>query len=90
MASATVSIIITDTANHSLVDIREKLLVKWNYLSGGNINWSPTGTAQDKLNFIEAYTAKNWFKKEYIEQLANEAAVTVAAAESEVDIQQGV
>lgn len=89
MASATVSIIITDTVNHSLVDIREKLLIRWNYLSGGNINWTPTGTAQDKLNFIEAFTAKNWFKKEYLEQLSVEAAATVAASESQIDIQQG-
>lgn len=85
MASAIVSITITDTAGHSLVTIREALLVKWNYLAGGGINWPPLGTSQDKLNFIQAYTAKNWFKFQYIEAL--QIASQNANNNADVDIQ---
>lgn len=85
MASVIISTTITDTPSHSLVTIREALLVKWNYLGGGGINWAPLGTAQDKLNFIQAYTAKNWFKFEYIETL--QIASQNANNNADVDIQ---
>lgn len=85
MASAQVIITITDTPSHSLVQIREALLIKWNYLGGGGMDWTPTGTANDKLLFIQAYTAKNWFKKEYKEQLQIVSQVANEAAD--VDIQ---
>lgn len=85
MASATVTITITDTASHSLVQIRDALLIKWNYLSGGGIGWVATGTGPDKLAFIQAYTAKNWFKKEYKEYLQLISQATNEAAD--VDIQ---
>lgn len=85
MASASVTITFTDTANHPLATVRDKLLIKWNYSGGGGINWVPLGTAQDKLNFIQKYTAKNWFKEQYIEVLQIESQNTNATAD--VDIQ---
>ena len=60
MASATLTITITDTPGHSLVQVRDRLLIKWNY--PGN------GTAQQKIDFIEAHLAQ-YIKRQYIEQL---------------------
>lgn len=78
MASATLSITVTDTANHPLATVRDKLLIKWNYPGGG--------TAQDKLDFIEAHIA-NYMKRQYLEQLDNESRAAIAEVETDVDIQ---
>lgn len=64
MASASLTITVTDTVNHPLALVRDKLLIKWNY--PGN------GTAQQKIDFIEAHLAK-YLKQQYIEQLQMEA-----------------
>lgn len=85
MASASITITITDTPNHPLATVRDKLLIKWNYLSGGGIGWVPTGTGPDKLDFIEAYIAKQFIKKQYIEQLQLESQASNESAD--VDIQ---
>lgn len=76
MASAILTITITDAPNHSLIQIRDKLLIKWNY--------SGNGTAQDKLNFLQTKIAK-FVKEQYIEQLQMESQATNAAIT--IDIQ---
>lgn len=73
MASASVTITFTDTATVTLVQARDKLLVKWNYLSGGGVKadgtpfWVPLNTNQDKLNFIQAVISR-WVKQQTVEQ----------------------
>lgn len=75
MASATLTITITDTPSHSLVQVRDRLLVKWNY--------SGNGTAQQKLDFIEAHIA-NYIKQQYKEQLQMESFAANQAADLDV------
>lgn len=75
MASATLTITITDTPSHSLVQVRDRLLIKWNY--PGN------GTAQQKLDFIEAHIA-NYIKQQYKEQLQMESFAANQAADLDV------
>lgn len=75
MASATLSITITDTVNHSLAQVRDRLLTKWNYPGGG--------TAQDKLDFIEAHIAQ-YIKQQYKEQLQMESFAANEAADLDV------
>lgn len=84
MASATLTVTVTDTANHPLTQVRDKLLIRWNYLSGGDINWNPLNTNPDKLDFIEAKLAR-YLKTEYKAQLDAEA--YAAAQAPDVDIQ---
>ena len=80
MASATISVTVTDTVNHPLAQVRDKLLIKWN---------APEGlTAPQKLDFIEAHIAQ-YIKRQYLEQLDIESRAAIAASEGEVDIQQG-
>jgi len=68
MASATISVTITDTVDVSLATGRDLLMVKWNYLGGGGFGWVPLGTNQDKLNFISANWAR-YLKSQVNEQL---------------------
>lgn len=83
MATASLTITFTDTVNHPLATVRDKLLIKWNYLGGGGLNWVPLGTNQDKLNFIQAYVAQQ-IKQQYIEQLQIESQATNNLADADI------
>lgn len=75
MASATLTITITDTVNHPLTTVRDKLLTKWNYPGGG--------TNQDKIDFIETHIAQ-YIKRQYKEQLQMESFAINEAADLDV------
>lgn len=74
MASATITVTITDTPNHPLTTIRDKVCARLGY-NGPNTNPA-------KIAFIQAFLA-NVIKNEYIQQLHNE---TQASASTELDI----
>jgi len=76
MASATLTVTVTDTVGHPLITVRDKLLIKWN---------APGGlTSQQKLDFIEAHLA-GYIKRQYIEQLQMEA--QSLNEQAEIDVQ---
>lgn len=75
MASASITITITDAPGHTLVQVRDRLLTKWNYT--GN------GTNQQKLDFIQAHIAE-YIKDQYKEQIMNESNAVNAAVQIDV------
>ena len=83
MASASLTITFTDTVQYTLVQARDLLLTKFNYLNGGGIGWVPLGTGQDKLNFLQKKGAL-WYKSEIIEQLQIESQATNATANIDI------
>lgn len=77
MASATITVTVTDTPNHPLATVRDTVLVALNYPGGG--------TAQQKLDFIEAHLADH-LKKLYLQQLERQRTATPVAVEAEINI----
>ena len=76
MASAQLTVTVTDTVNHPLTTVRDKLLIKWN---------APEGlTAPQKIDFIEAHLAE-YIKRQYIEQLHMES--QAANEQADLDVQ---
>ena len=76
MASVALTVTVTDTVNHPLAQVRDKLLIKWN---------APLNlTNPQKIDFIETHLAQ-YIKRQYIEQLQLEA--QALNEQADVDVQ---
>ena len=74
MASAQITITITDTAQHPLTEIRDVLTAKWGGPTGG--------TSQQKITFIQGYIAQH-IKDQFKQGIADNA----VPPDNSIDIQ---